>query len=63
MKKSDILVIILVFALAGILLLADHVRSNAQTSSVMIADVYVDGELNKSISLTKEEKTIEIDTD
>ncbi len=63
MKKSDIVVIILVFALAGILLLANYIRSNAQAGSVMTADVYVDGELKKSISLTKEEKTIEIDTD
>ena len=63
MKKSDIVIITVVLALAGAIFMANYMRSIAPTSNGLAADVYVDGELYKSVSITKEEKTIEVDTD
>jgi len=63
MKKSDITVIVIVFAVAAIIMLGGYVRSLALAGDTKLADVYVDGELKKSIPITKEETSVEMDTD
>ncbi|MGE5630421.1 MAG: NusG domain II-containing protein [Caulobacteraceae bacterium] len=62
MKKHDIVIIALILALAGVFLMVNYIRSTA-SGSVRAADVYVDGELYKSIPITKEEKTVVVVTD
>lgn len=63
MKKSDITVIALVIVLAGVILMAGYIRSIALASDNKTAEVYMDGELIKSIPITKAESTFQIDTD
>lgn len=63
MKKSDIVIITVVLALAGAILIGNYIRTLTPAGNGLTADMYVDGELYKSVSITKEEKTVEVDTD
>jgi hypothetical protein len=61
MKKFDIVVIAVVLVLAGAIFMANYARSIIPSSNGLRADMYVDGKLYKSVPITKEEKTIEVD--
>jgi hypothetical protein len=53
MKRSDIIIIVIVLVLAGII----YLRSAVPGGSGLTADIYVDGKLYKSMPITKEEKS------
>lgn len=62
MKKSDIVIIAVVLILAGAILMANYIRSTVPEGNGLTAEMYVDGELYKKVPITKEEKTVEVDT-
>jgi hypothetical protein len=62
MKKSDVIIIVVVLALAGIIVGANFVRGALLDGNSLTADIYVDGNLYKSVPITQKEQTVEVST-
>ena len=62
MKKSDIIIIVVVLALAVGIFGVNYIRNAALEGNGLTAEMYVDGELYKKLPITKKEKTVVVDT-
>jgi hypothetical protein len=63
MKKKDVLLIACVIAVAGILAFFNFIRSSAWSYNMLMADVFVDGKLYKSIPISEKASSLIIVTD